>query len=1056
MKDLATPSADLSTLFFRNPRALYLVIGLVLVSGLTSLAILPRMEDPVIGERAGLVSTRMPGADAQRVEVLVTEPIEDHLQEVEEIKKITSESRPGISTLQIELLEDVIETDEVWSDVRAKIEDVIPELPAQAGRPSLEEINVRAYALIVAICWDREQSPNWTILRRLAKQLEDELQAVKGTEVVDRFADPGEQITVELDVDLSSQLGLDVAEVARVLRESDAKNSAGILRTQDSDRVIELSNQFRESDRIVDTLIRGGSEGEFVRVGEIANVTRGVPDPLPRMAIVEGRSAVSLGVLVRPNERLDRWRPRCEAVIKSFRSQLPDGLSIEVPLDQSQYVDRRLTSLGINLVIGAFAVTMVVLFLMGWRSALVVAISLPLSALTVLFGLRVLEIPIHQMSVTGMIIALGLLIDNAIVAVDEVSVSIRSGRRPIDAVRSMVHHLAIPLTGSTVTTALAFAPIAMMPGNAGEFVGAIAISVILAIFASLFFALTIIPVVAAKFVVPKHQRHADSGIARCLQSGFSSKTLLAGYEKTVRWLLDRPYRGVIAGLVLPLFGFTVANRLPEQFFPPADRDQFHIQLELPIDASIEATRASAEKLTGLVREAGAKKVSWYFGESAPMFYYNVINNRRGVPNFANAIVQMNSSSEIIDQLRTLQRQADRLVPEARVLFRQLEQGPPFDAPIEIRLFGPDLNELARLGDQVRLALASVPDVIHTKALLNETLPTVTFDVDEPGARLAGLHPENVSRQLFTLLEGTDGGNVLEDTERIPVIVRVESQRRSDVQSINSLQLHSGSKRLPIESITDVSLAADIAAIPRMNRRRMNLISGFITAGTLPSVSLKEFERRLDASGFELPKGYSIEYGGEASQRDDAIGNLMANVGVLAVVMIAVLVLSFGSFRLAGTILFVAACSGGLGMIGLWAGGYPFGFMAIIGIMGLIGVAINDSIVVIAALQQSDREMRFALDDQVRTVVRCTRHVVATTFTTIAGFTPLIVDGGDFWPPLAIAIAGGVSGATLLALVFVPAVYRLIVLRQSRTGFSNQAIPTGDHLEANCTADSIGS
>ena len=215
---------------------------------------------------------------------------------------------------------------------------------------------------------------------------------------------------------------------------------------------------------------------------------------------------------------------------------------------------------------------------------------------------------------------------------------------------------------------------------------------------------------------------------------------------------------------------------------------------------------------------------------------------------------------------------------------------------------------------------------------------------------------------------------------------------------------------------------------------MNLISGFITAGTLPSVSLAEFERHLDESGFTLPPGYSMGYGGEASQRDDAVGNLMANVGVLGVMMVAVLVLSFGSFRLAGMILAVAACSGGLGMIGLYFGGYPFGFMAIIGIMGLIGIAINDSIVVLAALQSaaasaSANNRTLMLDEQVGVVIQCTRHVVATTFTTIAGFTPLIIDGGEFWPPLAIAIAGGVSGATLLALFFVPAVFRMIHTRR---------------------------
>ena len=665
---------DPTTLFYRNSRALFLVVGLVVVSGLTSFAVLPRMEDPVIGQRAALVSTRLPGADAERVEVLVTERLEDRLQEVEEIKKLTSESRPGISTIQIELREEVIETDEVWSDVRAKLNDVEAMLPADAGRPVFDEIDVRAYALIIALTWERNDAPNWAILRRLAKQLEDELRAVPGTEVVDRFADPGEQITVEIDPKLSSELGLSVRDVADAMNAADAKNAAGLLRSGDSDLVIEMANQFVQADRIGETLIRTGADGEVVRLGDIATVTRGVPNPLPRMAAVEGRPAVSLGVLVRPNERLDAWRPKAQEALSEFESNLPSGIVLDIPLDQNEYVDTRLSSLAGNLVVGATAVVLVVLLLMGWRSALVVALSLPLSAFSVLFGLRVLDVPIHQMSVTGMIIALGLLIDNAIVAVDEVSVAIRKGHSRMDAVRDMVKHLAIPLAGSTATTAIAFAPIAMMPGNAGEFVGAIAISVILAISASLFFALTVIPAVAARFVVPFGHSSRISPIGRCLEQGFSSESLLRRYRDALTWLLDKPYRGVIAGVILPVFGFSIANQLPEQFFPPADRDQFHIQVEMPIDASIDSTRQVASSLTDFVKDAGAKKVSWYFGESAPMFYYNVINNRRGVPNFANAIVQMDSADGISQVLQRLQKKADALVPEARVLFRQLEQG----------------------------------------------------------------------------------------------------------------------------------------------------------------------------------------------------------------------------------------------------------------------------------------------------------------------------------------------------------------------------------------------
>lgn len=1034
------PNSDWATFFFRDSRALFLLIGMIVVSGLTSIAVLPRMEDPVLAKRVGLVATRLPGADAKRIESLVTEPLEDRLQDIEEIKQIKSESRPGISTITIELLDEITATDQVWSKVRGKIDEAIAVLPDAASRPVFEEMDVRAYAMIVGVTWDFDGPVNWALLRRYAKLLEDVLQEVPGTEVVDRFADPGEEITVAIKPEKAAALGLSGRDVADQLRSSDAKQSAGLLRGQDQELILELANQFEESAPIADTLIQSGVRGQMTRVGDIATISRGVPDPLPRYASINGKPAVALGAMVRNKQRIDLWRVQVGEQLAKFEEQLPAGLKLDILLDQNQYVASRLSSLAGNLVLGAMAVVMVVLALMGWRSALVVAMALPLSGLTVLFGLRVLGIPIHQMSITGMIIAIGLLIDNAIVVVDEVVAEIRAGHRPIDAVGRTVRQLMIPLAGSTVTTALAFAPIAMMPGPAGEFVGSIAISVMLAIFASLFFSLTVIPVVAAKFVGAGQatgDKPAKAGSVRragpmmtLLANGFSSQPVARTYRHGLSFLLAKPMRAFAVSAALPLIGFGLFSQLSEQFFPAADRDQFHVLLELPSEATIASTERAADKVTELLTQAGARKVSWFFGESAPVFYYNITGSRRGVPNFGSAIVQMDSPEGLRDVLRDLQVKADQSVPAARVLMLQLEQGPPFAAPLEVRLFGPDLERLQILGDQVRVVMASVGEVTHTKSLLAETLPTVTLNVDEAAARSVGLSPADVSDQLFGQLEGADAGRILEETEQIPVRVRVGNDRRASIGDLSGLELTRGDIRVPVASVASVTLEPQIAVIPRMNRRRMNQVDGFITAGTLPATSLSEFQNRLDAAGFELPTGYSLEYGGEASQRNQAVGNLMANVGVLVVMMIATLVLSFRSFRLAAVILVVAVASVGLGMIGLWLGSYPFGFMAIIGTMGLIGVAINDSIVVLAALRAAKSEPsrgggELSLDEVTDVTVKCTRHVMATTLTTIAGFTPLIINGGLFWPPLAVAIAGGVSGATLLALCFVPAAYRLI-------------------------------
>ncbi len=1041
-------SEMLEGLFYRNRRLLILLMALIAVAGLSSFYILPRMEDPVLTKRSALVQTRFPGADATRVESLVSERIEEELREIDEIKELRSISRSGMSTITIELRDDVYEVDEVWSRIRDKIDDARVEFPSGAKEPDFEEMDVKAYALIVALVWDNPNPVNYAVLRRSAKQLEDRLRAVSGTEDIDTFGDPDEEILVEIQPDRVATLGLSVEQIARQVEASDAKLTAGLLRGQKSDLLIDVDSELDSLARIARTPVQFGSEGHSVQLGDIATIHKGVAQPLSSLVVADGKPAVTLGMFVRDNMRIDHWSQEAKNVIREFEQSLADDVQVQMLFDQNRYVEARLSSLIWNLLFGGLAVIVVIVFMMGWRNALVIGTALPLSAFMVLAGLRMLDIPIHQMSVTGLIIALGLLIDNAIVVVDEVRSKLHARMAPEDAVISTVRHLAVPLLGSTLTTALAFAPIALMPGPAGEFVGSIAISVILAICSSFFLAMTVIPAIAALFADPEE----DPETGHWWQVGFSHAGLRNAYSKSLDFLFSKPLLGVGLGCILPISGFIVAGSLPEQFFPPADRDQINIELELSAHASLAETRETIAAIREVVLEhPQVRGIEWFLGESAPQFYYNIIAKRENSSNFAQALVQLNSAHGGRQLIHELQQELDRKVPHSRVLVRQLEQGPPFDAPIEVRLFGPDLHQLSQSGDELRTILSKTPDVLHHKAELADPLPKLTLKIDEEQARLAGLDHAEISRQLNAALEGTLGGSILEETEELPVRIRVPHDRRGSLENIASLQLISSKKTpdgqaqyVPLTAIADVKMSSEIAAISHFNGERMNEVQAYIKAGVLPAKVLADFQKRLQQAGYELPPGYRLEWGGEASKRDDAVGNLMANVGVLMVLMVATLVLSFSSFRVAGLVGAVGILSIGLGLGMLWLFGFPFGFMAIVGSMGLAGVAINDAIVVLAELRanpQARKGDRVVVRD---VVLRSTRHVVATSLTTVAGFIPLVLAGGGFWPPLAITIAGGVGGATLLALYFIPSAYILVMCRNCplRAG-AEDPVPEGE-------------
>ncbi len=1060
----------MSNLLYRNLRLLILTICLILVWGLSSYQVLPRMEDPQLTQPAAQIATRFPGASAYRVESLVTEKIEQELFEIPELKTISSISRLGRSRVFVEIKNETADKDRVWSEVRDKLSDVTPQLPQGVLEPEYQEEETRAFTLIAALTWDLQPPVNYAILGRIAQELEDELRTLRGTEKVELFGSPDEEIVVEISSADLAALGLTPQYLSQQIRMSDAKVAAGRLRSSRNDLLLEVETELDSLERIRQIPIRFGQSGQFANLGDIALVKKGIREPPSELAIINGRPAVALAVLMDSSQRIDQWTEAALQILEEFRQRLPGGIGLQLIFDQSRYVESRLSSLFKNLLLGALCVISSTFFLMGWKSALVVGLSLPLSVLIVFGGMRVLGIPLHQMSVSGLVIALGLLIDNSIVVVDEVQNQLQSGSKPKEAISKSVSYLAVPLLASTLTTVLTFMPIALLPGPTGEFVYTLALSVIITLLSSLFLSLTAIPALRGRMhqirLGEKERGEAGESLplqnlkpARTIKSlacfsegvgvdgkiqnrgrgwwnnGFSSPGLTGVYRRTLDGILARPVLGVLLALILPSTGFLMALSLDTQFFPPAERDQLQIEFSLQSQASLEQTRSVVLQASEIILDSPeVVDVHWFLGRNAPKFYYNQPSGRKDSRNYAQGLVQLTSASKSREVIRALQDELDQAFPLAKVLVKQLEQGEPITAPIELHLYGPNLEVLRELGKQAQAELAQVANVTHTSASLTDALPKLALRLDEEQARLAGLDNTSIAQQLDASLEGSLGGSVLEDTEELPVRVRLSNSRRSELDEIASFDLLPDSVSsesenryfIPLSAVGEIDLIPEPATISRRNGKRVNTVGGFITAGLLPSTVLADFKQRLSASGFQLPPGYSLEFGGEQAKLNESVGNLMSTVGVLLVLMVATLVLSFGSFRSAGIVALVGVCSVGLGLASLWWFGYPFSFMAILGTVGLVGVAINDSIVVLAALR-SDPAARQGDRKAMREVtVRSTRHVLTTTITTVAGFVPLLLDGGELWPPLAICIVGGVGGATLLALSLVPCAYLLLI------------------------------
>ncbi|MBW4642616.1 MAG: efflux RND transporter permease subunit [Goleter apudmare HA4340-LM2] len=1032
----------MAQLFFRNLRLLLLAIFLTVAWGTVTYQSLPRLEDPELTSRFALVTTFLPGGTAERTESLVTDLIEAKIAEIPEVKTYESTSRAGVSTIAVDLLDSVTRNRVplVWSRVRDKLRDVQGELPREASEPELDEGEVRAYALLTSLTWEQSDTPNYAILRRRAEELKNALRSLSGTDEVEIFGAPQEEITVNVNTETLASLGITASELAGQIQQSDAKTSAGQFRG-DNTLLYEVQGELDTLNRLQQLPVRCSnceSNREFRLLADIATIKKGIATPPTELALISGKAAIAVGVYVQSQYRLDRWAVAAQKVLDTFRADLPKGIGLEIVFNQSRYVTARLNNLIGNLLSGALILFVICIIMMGWQQALAVQIALPLSVAIALIVMGLLGIPLHQMSVTGLIVALGILIDNAIILVDEMNIRLKTGMPLETAIAETVQYLRAPLFGGTLTTVFSFAPIALLPGATGEFVGTIGLNVILAVLASLLVALTISPAITAKIYQWNHRRSFTSkgviydaiGKQGWWQAGFSHPRLTTWYRRSLQWSLRYPKRAIALTLILPVLGFSLMTTLSLQFFPAADREQLTVELELSPTKSLgQIQQLTQEVEATLRRHSEVQQVYWFLGKSAPKVYYNQLTDRENESSFAGAIVQMNGIAG--DRfIRQLQTEFNNAFPNARALVRLFEQGPPFEAPIELRIYGSDVERLQQLSEQVRAILAEVPTITHVRSRLNDVLPQLALNIDEPEARSRGLSRREIAEQLQIITEGVNGGTILEDTEEVPVRVRLSDSDRADLSQLQSVNLLPSDRNgyIPLETIGKLNLIPKNAAITRKNGRRVSTVQGYLTAGTLPANAVADFRQRLQNS-FSLPQGYSLEFGGEEEERNSATGGLLGYGIVLGIALVVTLVLSMNSFALAGLIGIVAILSIGLGGLSVWLFGYPFGFNPIIGTVGLIGVAVNDSITVLTALKSNTQAQTGNRPAMVETVIHTTRHVLTTTFTTMAGFIPLILGGGGFWPPLAVVIAGGVGGATILALYFIPSAYLLLRSRE---------------------------
>lgn len=1017
---------------YKHSRYVTLVVICIIAVGITSFNSIARQEDPTLQNFVGTITTFYPSATPDRVEALVTRPLEDELRQISEIEWLRTASSGGVSFVNMRLKDNLTNEgrERAWTEVRDAISDASPQFPTGVAKPLFDNDRLNSFTAIVALSSSTSQDMSLSVLNRLTQDFVDRAKNLPETKLVEVFGEPVEEIRAEINETALISRGLSLQQVAAALQAADAKIASGRTSGAGTDIVIELTGDFSSLERIRNVIINTSTGGSATRVSDIARVYKSAVRPPPAMALAQGRPAILVGAVMETGHQVDIWSANFRALVEQFRLDAPAGLKLEITYDQSSYAETRLGGVAKNLGIGIVLVVLVLLITLGWRAAVVVACTLPLCGLISITVMNSIGMALDQMSITGLIVALGLLVDGSIVMTDEVRKRLLQGRSSLEAISGSVDRLRVPLIASALTTVLAFMPMAILPGPGGDFVGAIARAVIIMLTASTLLALVITPVLAT-WLLPREPATAGQWYVGGINSGKAGDTLVRALD----WSMRHPLAATALAIALPITGFLTFPTLTAQFFPGTDRDQLYVQVKLADGRSTYDTSRLVQRIDAKLRSHELiRRVDWTLGESPPAFYYNMYRFKEGIPSWAEALVLTRDQNQTDELIRQLQTQLDREYPSAQIIVRGIDQGPPVTAPLEVEIYGPNLAVLQALGKTFRQRMDAIPYVTHTTVGLTGGAPKLEFQVQEEKLRLAQRQLADVATALNDSLQGRVGGEVLEGTERLPVRVRLPEKDWGDVDSIaniliptapNADNMGTSIAGIPLNALGDAKLVPSQSPISRYNGRRMNQISGHLVRGVLPEEALKLLQLDLMQNPITLPDGYTLEYGGDTEERASVVDQLMAPMGLILSALLATIVMTFNSWRLSAIAVLVCVCSLGLSLLALAIFRYPFGIQAMIGVIGSVGVSINAAIIIITALQADEKAARGNLFAIRSVVMDSSRHIISTTLTTFGGFLPLILEGSQFWPPFAMAIAGGVLLSTIISFFLVPPLFLLI-------------------------------
>jgi multidrug efflux pump subunit AcrB len=1007
------------------------MFALLIALGLASFANIARSEDPSFPFPAADISVVWPGANPADMERLIVKPIEDAVNTLENVKKIQSSAFDGLAVVHTEFYyggDPEKKQDEVireFNRIRSSLPPDITQIDIRKDSPGL--VSIVQMALV-------SDGASWRELKEKAENLKDIFESVPGVRTAETWAFPNPEVRVAIDLQRLARVGVSLDQVIRTIQGQNQNVPGGSVDVGLRRYNLRTSGSYTSLEQIADTVVGAGG-GREVRVRDIAEVSWQTEEQT-YTGRYNGKRAVFVTANQKDNTNIFKVRDGIYARLAEFERTLPADIKLERGFDQSKNVSNRLGQLGEDFAI-AIALVLLTLLPLGLRAAGVVMISIPLSLAIGVALLYVAGFGLNQLSIAGFVLALGLLVDDSIVVVENIARYVRKGYGRMEAAIAATDQIYLAVLGCTATLVLAFLPLLFLPEGAGEFIRSLPAAILFTVLASLFVALTIIPFLASRMLRDNSPRAAATAGAMARLIGrfdLLADRLLQRvmqiihnvYGPALRWALARPKSTLLAALGLFLIIAATIPVIGFSLFPSADVPQFVIRVDAPDGASVEETDRALRFVEARLAEHPEVK-RWYthLGHGTPFVYYNYFSQGR-TANLGEVFVELRAfdpkrTPKLFEALRARFNE----YAAARISLKQFQQGPPVDAPVAIRIVGPEVEGLRRIAGQVEQVLKATPgtrDVNNPSRLLRTDLD---LGIDTEKAGLLGVSALEVNRTVRLAVAGLSAGQFrASNGDEYDITLRLPMGERPGIEALDAIEVgSSGGRQIPLREISTPHFETVTNSITRYNRERQVTVS----ANTHPDFNTArvtaQVVKRLGEIG--LPPGYRFVIAGDAEAQQESFSGLLPAILVAVFGILAVLVLEFGSFRSTAIVAGVIPLGLTGALLALLVTGYTLSFTSIIGMIALIGIEIKNSILLVDFTNQL-RERGTPLDQAIQEAgeVRFL-PILLTSATAIGGLTPLAVQGSALYSPLAIVIIGGLISSTLLARLVTPVMYKLL-------------------------------